>query len=132
MHKWLTKTPHKQYVYSAWAPQFADRLKYSTTESNFVGLAGNLGMYACGLPIGMLVDKKGPRPAVLLGSIMLAVGYFPLYMAYNAGSGSVLLMCLFSFLTGLGGCTAFAAAIKTSALNWLVARPSGVSWDRGR
>lgn len=71
----------------------------------------------------MFVDKHGPRPAVLLGSIMLAVGYFPLYMAYNAGSGSVLLMCLFSFMTGLGGCTAFAAAIKTSALNWSVAHP---------
>lgn len=79
-------------------------------------------MYACGLPIGMFVDKKGPRPAVLLGSIMLAIGYFPLYMAYNAGAGSVLFMCLFSFMTGLGGCTAFAAAIKTSALNWSVAQ----------
>lgn len=109
-----------QYVYSAWAPQFAERLKYSTTQSNLVGLAANLGMYACGLPVGILVDKKGPRPAVLLGSIMLAVGYFPLYQAYNSGSGSIALMCLFSFLSGLGGCTAFAAAIKTSALNWSV------------
>lgn len=115
-----TSSTRVQYVYSAWAPQFADRLKYSTTQSNLVGLAGNLGMYACGLPIGMLVDKKGPRPAVLLGSIMLALGYFPLYQAYNSGSGSVALMCLYSFLTGLGGCTAFAAAIKTSALNWFV------------
>ncbi|PSR81892.1 major facilitator superfamily domain-containing protein [Coniella lustricola] len=106
------------YVYSAWAPQFAERLKYSTTQSNLVGLAANLGMYAAGLPVGMFVDKKGPRPAVLVGSIMLAVGYFPLYQAYNSGSGSIVLMCLFSFLSGLGGCTAFAAAIKTSALNW--------------
>lgn len=109
-----------QYVYSAWAPQFAERLKYSTTQSNLVGLAGNLGMYAIGLPIGIFVDKKGPRPAVLMGSIMLGLGYFPLYQAYNSGSGSVALMCLYSFLTGLGGCTAFAAAIKTSALNWSV------------
>ncbi|ROW09636.1 hypothetical protein VMCG_02411 [Cytospora schulzeri] len=106
------------YVYSAWAPQFADRLKYSTTESNLVGLAGNLGMYAFGLPIGVFVDAKGPRPAVLAGSIMLALGYFPLHMAFDSGSGSVPLMCLFSFLSGMGGCTAFAAAVKTSALNW--------------
>lgn len=28
------------------------------------------------------------------------------------------LLCLFSFFTGLGGCAAFAAAIKVSALNW--------------
>jgi hypothetical protein len=107
-----------QYVYSAWAPQFADRLKYSTTQSNLIGLAGNLGMYAFGMPVGILVDAKGPRPAALLGSIMLAAGYFPLHLAYNSGSGSVALMCLYSFLSGLGGCTAFAAAVKTSALNW--------------
>ncbi|KAI3402267.1 hypothetical protein diail_197 [Diaporthe ilicicola] len=106
------------YVYSAWAPQFADRLKYSTTQSNLIGLAGNLGMYAFGMPVGMLVDAKGPRPAVLLGCIMLALGYFPLHLAYDKGSGSVALMCLYSFLSGLGGCTAFAAAVKTSALNW--------------
>lgn len=107
-----------QYVYSAWAPQFADKLKYSTTESNLVGLAGNLGMYSMGVPVGIFVDSKGPRPAVLIGSIMLGLGYFPLHQAYDKGSGSVPLMCVFSFLTGLGGCTAFAAAVKTSALNW--------------
>lgn len=75
-------------------------------------------MYAFGMPVGILVDAKGPRPAVLLGSIMLALGYFPLHLAYDKGSGSVALMCLYSFLSGLGGCTAFAAAVKTSALNW--------------
>lgn len=107
-------------MYSAWAPQYADRLKLSTTESNLIGLAGNLGMYAVGLPVGIFVDKKGPRPAVLLGSIMLALGYFPLHQAYDKGSGSVALMCFYSFLTGLGGCTAFAAAVKTSAMNWFV------------
>lgn len=84
-------------------------------------------MYAVGLPVGILVDKKGPRPAVLLGSIMLALGYFPLHQAYDRGSGSVALMCFFSFLTGLGGCTAFAAAVKTSALNWSVlSSPTGL------
>ncbi|KAK7748982.1 hypothetical protein SLS53_001007 [Cytospora paraplurivora] len=102
----------------SWAPQFADRLKYTTTESNLVGLSGNLGMYALGLPVGILVDARGPRPAVLAGSLMLALGYFPLHMAFDRGSGSVPLTCLFSFLSGLGACTAFAAAVKTSALNW--------------
>lgn len=75
-------------------------------------------MYAAGLPIGIFVDTKGPRPAVILGSFLLALGYFPLHMAFDKGSGSVPLMCLFSFLSGLGGCLAFAAAVKTSALNW--------------
>ncbi|KAI0025534.1 MFS general substrate transporter [Xylariomycetidae sp. FL0641] len=106
------------YVYSAWAPQFADRLRLSATESELIGLAGNLGMYSCGVPIGMFVDSKGPRPAVVIGSILLGVGYFPLHQAYDAASGSVAWLSFVSFLTGLGGCMAFAAAVKVSALNW--------------
>ncbi len=71
-----------------------------------------------GIPIGIFVDGRGPRPAVILGAMLLVVGYYPLHLAYNAGKGSVAWMSFFSFLTGLGGCTAFASAIKTSALNW--------------
>ncbi|KAI2469941.1 MFS general substrate transporter [Annulohypoxylon bovei var. microspora] len=106
------------YVYSAWAPQFADKLLLSATESNLIGLAGNLGMYSMGVPVGMFVDSKGPRPAVIVGSILLGLGYYPLHQAYDAGHGSVPWMCFVSYLTGLGGCMAFAAAVKTSALNW--------------
>ncbi|KAH8894053.1 MFS general substrate transporter [Thozetella sp. PMI_491] len=106
------------YVYSAWAPQYADRLHLTTTESNLIGLAGNLGMYTLGVPIGMFVDNRGTRPAVLAGAILLGIGYFPFKASFESGSGSVPLMCFFSYLTGLGGCMAFAASVKTSALNW--------------
>lgn len=75
-------------------------------------------MYTMGVPIGMYVDHQGPRPVVLAGSIILALGYFPLHEAYDMASGSVPLLCFFSYLTGAGGCMAFAAAVKTSALNW--------------
>ncbi|KAI0967708.1 major facilitator superfamily domain-containing protein [Xylaria arbuscula] len=106
------------YVYSAWAPQFADKLHLSATESEIIGLFGNLGMYSLGVPIGMFVDSRGPRPAVLAGSFLLGLGYLPLQRAYDSGQGSVPWLSFVSFLTGLGGCTAFAAAVKTSALNW--------------
>lgn len=106
------------YVYSAWGPQFGAKLKLSSTEQNLIGAFGNLGMYAMGIPVGLFIDKKGPRPAVIFGAVMLALGYFPLHQAYDAGSGSVPLMCLYSLLTGFGGCAAFNASIKTSALNW--------------
>lgn len=105
-------------MYSAWAPQFAERLKLSSTESNLIGLAGNLGQYTLGVPIGIFVDQRGARPAVLAGAILLAAGYFPLHQAYDRASGSVPLLCFFSYLSGLGSCMAFAAAVKTSALNW--------------
>ncbi|KAJ5776598.1 uncharacterized protein N7511_001609 [Penicillium nucicola] len=108
------------YAYSAWAPQFAQRMKLSSTESNLVGVAGNLGMYAMGIPMGLLTDARGPRLVTLVGSICLGLGYFPIYLAYDHGEGSmpIIFLCLFTFLTGMGGCAAFGGAIKTAASNF--------------
>jgi len=106
------------YVYSAWGPQFGEKLHLSSTEQNLIGTFGNLGMYSMGIPIGMVVDARGPRIAVVVGAVLLGAGYFPLHLAYDRGSGSVPLLCLYSWFTGLGGCAAFAASVKTSALNW--------------
>jgi len=33
------------------------------------------GMYIAGIPVGLLVDSKGPRPGVLLGGLSLGSGY---------------------------------------------------------
>jgi MFS family permease len=108
------------YGFSAWAPSFAERLGLSATEINVIGNAGNLGMYAMGIPAGLLIDSRGPRWGVLLGCVCLACGYFPLHKAYEAsGKGySVGLLCFCCFLTGVGSCSAFSASIKTCATNW--------------
>lgn len=66
----------------------------------------------------MLVDSRGPKTPMVIGMLLLGLGYFPLHQAYDKGSMPMPLLCLFSYFTGLGGCNAFAAAIKTSALNW--------------
>ena len=77
-------------------------------------------MYASGVPFGILIDTKGPRWSVLIGAIALACGYFPLWSAYNSGPGSMSVgtLSFFSFLTGMGSCSAFSGAIKVSATNW--------------
>ncbi|KAI4139705.1 MAG: hypothetical protein L6R39_006159 [Caloplaca ligustica] len=108
------------YAYSAWGPQFAERMKLSSTQSNLIGTSGNLGMYIGGIPVGMLVDRRGPRPGVLVGGGLLMVGYFSMHRAYEGGPGSIALpwLCFFAFMTGIGGASAFSGSIKTSALNW--------------
>ena len=77
-----------------------------------------MGMYAVGFPVGLLIDSRGPRIAVAMGMLFLACGYFPLHEAYDTDFGSVPLYCFFSSMTGLGGCMAFNAVMKTSAMNW--------------
>lgn len=108
------------YAFSAWAPQFAERLSLSATQTNLIGNAGNLGMYLVGIPVGVLIDARGPRLGAVLGGAALSCGYFPLYSAYKAaGQGyGVWLLCFFTFLTGAGSCSAFSAAIKVCATNW--------------
>ncbi|RAK96408.1 putative MFS transporter [Aspergillus ibericus CBS 121593] len=108
------------YAYSAWAPQFAHQMKISSTESNFIGAAGNLGMYASGIPLGLLTDARGPRLTTFLGAIALGIGYYPIYLAYEKGPGSlgIVFLSFFAFLTGFGSCSAFSASIKTSASNF--------------
>ena len=88
-------------------------------------------MYAAGIPIGLLVDTKGPRPGALFGAVSLGAGYFSLYRgmkpywainlisyiaaAYDGGPGSISVpwLCFFASLTGVGGCASFAGAVKT-------------------
>lgn len=108
------------YAYSAWAPQFAEQLQLSATQSNVIGTAANFGMYASGIPMGIITDRKSPRLAAIIGMFALGLGYFPIYKAYDNGAGSmsVALIAFFSFLTGVGSCAAFQAALKIATLNW--------------
>ncbi|OJJ59039.1 hypothetical protein ASPSYDRAFT_1177352 [Aspergillus sydowii CBS 593.65] len=102
------------YAYSAWSPQYAEKMKLSSTQANLIGAAANLGMYACGIPMGLLTDNRGPRLTTLIGAVSLGVGYFPLHL----GSMGVFFQSFFSFLTGFGSCSAFGASIKTAATNF--------------
>ncbi|KAF8251327.1 MFS general substrate transporter [Wilcoxina mikolae CBS 423.85] len=108
------------YVYSAYAPQLSERLNLSATETNLIGTFGNLGMYLSGIPSGLLVDNKGPRPPLLIGAVCLFVGYYPIHLAMVHGQGylSVGALCFFSTLTGIGSCCSFGGALKMAALNW--------------
>ncbi|RAO69538.1 uncharacterized protein BHQ10_005550 [Talaromyces amestolkiae] len=102
------------YAYSAWAPQFAERMVLSSKQINMIGMAGNIGLYCSGFFTGYLTDTRGPGPALLLGALALFWGYYPLYLAYKHGQGflSFSSLCFFSWVTGLGGSAANSAAIK--------------------
>ncbi|KAH8725735.1 major facilitator superfamily domain-containing protein [Phaeosphaeriaceae sp. PMI808] len=118
------------YAYSAWAPQFADKLQLSATQSNVIGTAANLGMYASGIPMGIITDRKSPRMAAIIGMFALLVGYYPIKIAYDKGPGgmSVALISFCSFLSGAGSCAAFQAALKTATLNWPTHRGSATAF----
>lgn len=50
-------------------------------------------MYAAGIPVGLLVDSRGPRPGVMMGAFLLGIGYFMMHKGWRR-----LLHCRPSFL----------------------------------
>jgi hypothetical protein len=35
-------------------------------------------MYAAGIPMGIITDRKSPRLAAIIGTVALLVGYYPI------------------------------------------------------
>ena len=36
-------------------------------------------MYTAGIPVGLLVDNRGPRPGALFGAVSMGIGYLSVY-----------------------------------------------------
>lgn len=71
--------------FSSWAPQLAARLHLTSTQTNLVGASGNAGVYLLGPPLGILVDRRGPRICLVIAAISLFVGYLGLHAMYDGG-----------------------------------------------
>lgn len=68
---------------------------------------------------GKLVDKTGQRPALLLSGTALFTGYYGLHLAYVGGwDHSAGLLCVFSFLTGVGSSLGNSAALNACAKSY--------------
>jgi hypothetical protein len=44
-------------------------------------------MYAAGIPMGMITDRKSPRLAAIIGMFCLLVGYYPIKIGETSKSG---------------------------------------------
>ncbi|PWN32787.1 MFS general substrate transporter [Meira miltonrushii] len=109
------------YGFSSYSPQLQERLHLTSTQINIVGVMGNMGVYLSGPFWGRLVDKKGPKVALALGAILVAVGYGGLSVSYGGtiwSSTSLPTLCMFSLFSGLGNSGAFTAAMNAQAKSW--------------
>lgn len=106
------------YIYSAYAPQLGARLLLSHTQSNVIGLAGNIGVYLSGPAWGRVVDSKGPRIPLISAFACLLIGYLGIRHIYDDGAGTVISLVILiacSFMTGLAGNAGLAVAMNTTA-----------------
>lgn len=43
-------------------------------------------MYASGIPMGIITDRKSPRLAAIIGMFALFAGYYPIKLGMTAGT----------------------------------------------
>ena len=89
------------YGFSSYSPQLQERLHLTSTQINVVGMMGNMGVYLSGPLWGKLVDRRGPKRALAIGSVLIFVGYGGLSLLYEGRllkTSSLFLLALLSFL----------------------------------
>ncbi|GAA5906019.1 hypothetical protein JCM8208_006319 [Rhodotorula glutinis] len=123
------------YCYSAYAPQLANRLGLSSTQTNLVGAAGNLGVYLSSPFIGRIVDRRGPKPTLILAAVALTGGYLVVRAFYTSGDDPAGLyarlgvpgLVAAELLTGIGSTAGLSSAGNSVARSFKKRRAAALS-----
>lgn len=106
------------YLYSAYGPQLAIRLKYSGSDSSLMAFAGTIGIALTGVPASIIIDKKGFAVTVLLGSLSIGLGYLGLKGQYDHINPNLPLSMIYVFLAGSGSTSINSCLIKCCAISF--------------
>ncbi|KAJ8294749.1 putative transporter mch1 [Rhodotorula toruloides] len=123
------------YSFSAYAPQLATRLALTSTQTNAVGAAGNMGVYLSSPFIGRIVDRRGPKPTLVFAAFALTAGYFIIRAFYLAGTAEGGLFERFGLpglvaaelLTGMGSTAGLSSAGNSVAKSFRKRRAAALS-----
>ncbi|GAA5904559.1 uncharacterized protein JCM6883_003827 [Sporobolomyces salmoneus] len=123
------------YLFSAYAPQLASRLRLTSTQTNAVGAAGNMGVYLSSPIIGRIVDRRGPRPLLIFSAFALTAGYLIIRAFYLGGHAEGSLFATFGvpglvfaeLLTGIGSTAGLSSAGNTVAKSYKKRRAAALS-----
>lgn len=106
------------YLYSSYSPQFADRLKYSVSDSSSIALLGTLGVAISGPLAGKVVDKRGYTVALVIGGLSIVTGYLGLKKQYDLHHSNVSLLAFLFVLVGLGSTFINLTCLKCCAVSF--------------
>ncbi|CAG8623744.1 9952_t:CDS:2, partial [Paraglomus occultum] len=104
-----------QYLFSAYGPALADRLKLSSTQTNIIASAGNYGLFLTSPINGYLADNYGPRRVCLAGSFLIFTSFLCLALTFDGLLPQSFLLCaLYLMLSGVASSAGFMSALTTA------------------
>lgn len=106
------------YLYSSYSPQLALRLQYSATDASSIALIGSLGAASSGPISGLVVDRKGYTPPLLIGGCCIVVGYFCLRQQFIGPYPNLPLLCFCLYLVGAGSTFINLVCLKCCAVSF--------------
>lgn len=106
------------YLYSSYSPQFADRLKYSVSDSSSIALLGTLGVAISGPIAGRVVDKRGYTVALVIGGLSIVTGYLGLKKQFDLQRSHVTLLAFLFVLVGMGSTFINLTCLKCCAVSF--------------
>lgn len=106
------------YLYGVYAPQLITRVGLTTSDSATISLCITVGTSVGGLLGGLLIDHLGPQTSIMMGAVLISVGYFGMNKVYEHKIANLLLICSLMIVAGFGSITCFFATIKAATANF--------------
>lgn len=106
------------YLYSSYSPQLAKQLQYTASDSSKIALWGTIGTAVAGPVSGAVVDRKGYTLSLLIGAILIILGYGGMKYQFDRQLNQIQLSCLWLFSIGLGSTFINSACLKCCAVSF--------------
>lgn len=106
------------YLYGFYLPQLISQCGLNASDSALIALACNAGLSLGGFPAGILIDRRGPRECIILGSVCILTGYYLIYRICESQASNLLGLCFSNILTGFGCIILYFATLKAAQSNF--------------
>ncbi|EGF82692.1 hypothetical protein BATDEDRAFT_86493 [Batrachochytrium dendrobatidis JAM81] len=110
------------YLFSLYGPQLSTKLNLNQSETAFIAICGNTGIFISGPLMGSLVDKYRSRPQllVLAGGCIIASGYISVAAIYNGyiPQPHFLIMAFIFLCIGVGSAACYHSALAVNYRIW--------------
>lgn len=106
------------YLYSSYSPQLAKQLQYTASDSSKIALWGTVGTAIAGPVSGAVVDRRGYTLSLLLGALLIILGYGGMKYQFDHQHKLVQLSCFWLFSIGLGSTFINSACLKCCAVSF--------------
>ncbi|CUM64751.1 uncharacterized protein PRCAT00002362001 [Priceomyces carsonii] len=106
------------YLYSSYSPQFAKQLNYTATDASRIALMGTIGIAVSGPLAGLVVDKKGYSVSLVIGGLLIVVGYLAMKKQFDHIYSNVSLSATCIFFVGCGSTFINLACLKCCAVSF--------------